>query len=304
MQVQACTTGWGGQCNGGEWDAIKVGGSGAFSDAKSFQPPLPPLTSTSVGSLQPNTAYAVRSRASNALGAGPWSAVQTCYTAGPPGARFPYEMVGAVLGGSILLLVIGIFLCWKCNLTKVLAPLLRKRDSTVRVSQFMSSDNVAMEDADPELTINPVLSAQLQRQREAQRKKKVHMLGAGLTGRSGALKRLGIILERKQPAKPDPAARARKERKDLDAFLGLEDGRAAGGGAAAQGGAAAEQGGTSGACAQQKMLKRVAILRQQDEASSQNLVTNQAQASQARSNAAARSTAKIAGHATDFSAVL
>ncbi len=48
-----------------------------------------------------------------------------------------------------------------------------------------------MEDEDPELTVNPVLAAKIQMQKDRERKKKKGVGGVG-TGRSGGLKRLNL----------------------------------------------------------------------------------------------------------------
>lgn len=147
--------------------------------------------------MLPLAPYIVRSRAANKLGWSPWSEGSiSCAT--PAVEVPPYDFVGKVvvpLSIVFAFILFCFYTCYKSNAVKVIAPRLRKkRLHGDPLSQFVSSDMTPMEEQDPELMMNPVLVARMQRAKERKRKKKLQAAGkSGATVvKSGGLARLGI----------------------------------------------------------------------------------------------------------------
>jgi len=114
----------------------------------------------------------------------------------------------------LLLLVCGGFtFYYRANMAKVIAPRLRKkRSNDDPLAAFVSSDAMPMEENDPELTMNPVLIAQMQMQKESKRKQKA---AKGIAvNKSGGLARLGIQLQRED--KVDPKVKVGRQ---MDMYL-------------------------------------------------------------------------------------
>jgi hypothetical protein len=169
--------------------------------------------------------------ACNAVGCGPASApaVELSTEALPEPFPWAFVFVPIVV---VLLAVIGCWLiAWYTDLPKVIAPKLRKKkgekSAAEVMSGFVSHDAAPMEDHDPEIVMNPVLLAKMERGKSGKGSKK-----ASGSGRVGALKHLGIVVDA-NPKGEEERARER-QMKDVDKFLtkeGVDIARSAGGGA-------------------------------------------------------------------------
>jgi len=177
--------------------------------------------------LVKETRYGVVVRARNGIGWSDWSAVTNCTTAAEEAPEFPWIAV-MVPGGLGILLLIGVVgWCWQTNKTKIIAPKLKKKDvNDEPLKDFVTHDNAAMEDNDPEVVMNPVLLARIAMEKEAKQGAK-HKKKGGL-GKTGGLARLGL---------GEVAAEKKKERpvqEQVDEFLeerGVDTQRPGGGGA-------------------------------------------------------------------------
>ena len=177
--------------------------------------------------LVKETRYGVVVRARNGIGWSDWSAVTNCTTAAEEAPEFPWIAV-MVPGGLGILLLIGVVgWCWQTNKTKIIAPKLKKKDvNDEPLKDFVTHDNAAMEDNDPEVVMNPVLLARIAMEKEAKQGAK-HKKKGGL-GKTGGLARLGL---------GEVAAEKKKEKPvqdQVDEFLqerGVDTQRPGGGGA-------------------------------------------------------------------------
>jgi len=151
-------------------------------------------------SLLPETRYNVTARAHNSLGWSGWSRPSCadcdhmCTTA--PTEKPPLNPLLFIipLVAILLCVLIVFFLHWKTNLTKILAPRLRRRQDREVIADFVSSDMTPMEEQDPELIINPIVVHKMKMERERQRRAKNKKGGTGM-GRTGGLARLNLRLE-------------------------------------------------------------------------------------------------------------
>ena len=161
------------------------------------------LTNTTAGltgPLLPHTRFNVSARAINSIGCSARSAISsTCATLPVPVLPPPplnIVVVVAPLGGFIFLLIVAF--CWYCKaqVTKIVAPKLVNRRRKDVLSEFVSSDNTASEEHDPELVINPIMVHKMKANTERQRKAKLKKIqGGGFGGgKSGGLARLGLDL--------------------------------------------------------------------------------------------------------------
>jgi len=98
---------------------------------------------------------------------------------------------------AALLLLICCVVVWRCTeLPKVLAPRTRKVEiNTDPLDDFIVKEDTAMEDLDPDLTMNPVLLAKIAIERERGLAPKKKGNAGGGRGATGGLKRLGINLD-------------------------------------------------------------------------------------------------------------
>ena len=140
-----------------------------------------------------------------ALGLSSWSENSTtCQTTGVPAPPFDYFLyvivpLVALLGCVIVGFVVHVF----TNLSKVIAPKLRRRDDKPIISEFVSSDMTPMEEHDPELVMNPILVHKMKRNEDKKRKEKLAKKAGATGGKTGGLARLGLRIDESQP-KVDP----------------------------------------------------------------------------------------------------
>ena len=173
--------------------------------------------------LWPQQEYTVLLRAHNAIGWGPWSdAGLECATIAPPTAPFPMMLLILALGGLIGALLCCMFVWWKTNLPKILAPALRKKEVNMDpFEDFVARDEDPMEDHDPDLVMNPIMLARIQLEKEAKMKKASKKIGDDAGGKSGGLKRLNFRLS-KAEAKPETKTQ-KIHMKHIDAHLKKEE---------------------------------------------------------------------------------
>ena len=158
-------------------------------------------------SLEPDAPYTVRVRARNGIG---WSAASVgvnCTASTVRAEVFPWiaVLVPTVL---VVLCLLGLVLwCYTSNVSKIFAPKLRTKviDDDV-LKDFVDDSVTAMEDADPELVMNPVLVARMQMEKESAMRGKKGKGKKGMGGnKTGGLARLGLQVsteEGKKAAKP------------------------------------------------------------------------------------------------------
>ena len=151
-----------------------------------------------------STEYAVLTRAYNALGWSAWSEPScaqcddACTTPNMPDPPLNPLFIIIPLGGLLVVVVFFFFLYWFTNLSKILAPKMRrKRDRGDPLNEFVSSDMTPMEEQDPELVINPIFIHKIKMDKERQRKQKSKK-GLGL-GKTGGLARLNLRIDDHQP---------------------------------------------------------------------------------------------------------
>jgi len=161
--------------------------------------------------LLDESVYAVSVRARNGEGWSEWTVPVNCSTTKIEKTPFPWLAVVVPIVLIVLLLIAFLVYCYRSNSTKIFAPKLRKKDpNDDPLKDFVSQDATPMEDADPELVMNPVLLARM----EMEKQKAMAMAGKGSkkkggvagAGRTGGLARLGLKVEgvegTKKAAKP------------------------------------------------------------------------------------------------------
>lgn len=138
-----------------------------------------------------------------------------------------YNWLPVALGfGTMVVLLLCCLGAWYCtDLPKVLAPRLRKmQEPPEPVADFFDKgDSAVMEDADPELSMNPVWLARMQNERAKERARKMKR-GNWVSDRPGALARLGLKIV--APAENEPlspgkggAEKGPKYLKQVDAMI-------------------------------------------------------------------------------------
>jgi len=165
--------------------------------------------------------YLVLVRARNVIGWGPWSApARDCATTPPPTPPFPMLILILVLCAVVALLILCMFIWWKTDLPKVLAPRLRKKQANMDpFEDFVGKDDNPMEDHDPDLVMNPIMLAKLQIEKESKMKKSGRKSGTD-SGKSGGLKRLGIKFDE---ATPESSKSQKFHMKQIDLHLRKEE---------------------------------------------------------------------------------
>ena len=158
-------------------------------------------------SLEPGAPYTVRVRARNGIGWSDASVGVNCTASELRGEVFPWIAVLVPTILVVLCLLGTVFWCYTSNLNKIFAPKLRMKvvDDEV-LKDFVDDSVTAMEDADPELVLNPVLVARMQMEKESAMRGKKGKGKKGMGGnKTGGLARLGLQVsteEGKKAAKP------------------------------------------------------------------------------------------------------
>ena len=143
--------------------------------------------------LSARTAYNVTVRARNGLGWSEWSDVGIGCATTRTWTYFDLLVV-------VVPLAVGLCLCcccvvvWRCTeVRKIVAPRTHKKElNTDPLEDFIVKEDTALEDLDPDLTVNPVLLAKMVLEKETYLKKKRKAAKGGATG---GLKRLGLNLD-------------------------------------------------------------------------------------------------------------
>jgi len=166
-------------------------------------------------------------RAANQLGYGPFTPDRTVASALLVGdfSNFPTTAVVAPLV-TLLVLVLICFAVWRyTDLPKVLAPRLRKiEEKEDPLEEFIVREETPMEDFDPDLTLNPVVLAKLQVEKDRQAKRKGKKGAAAAkyaTDNRGALFKLaraGFGVNETQVKKPET-----KEEKNQAGFAQIDE---------------------------------------------------------------------------------
>jgi len=169
--------------------------------------------------IEPSSEYVVTVRAYNALGWSAWSPPSvTCIARDVPVPPFNWIPVIAALGGLMVVAICIAFYCARSNLSKIIAPKLRRAEKREVLEDFVSSDMTPMEEKDPELVINPIFVHKMKQSRERERKKKVKKGGIG---KSGGLARLGLKIEERVKVEVDERV---KDMYAVDHYLERERG--------------------------------------------------------------------------------
>ena len=158
-------------------------------------------------SLEPGALYTVRVRARNGIGWSDASVGVNCTASELRGEDFPWMAVLVPTILMVLCLLGCVIWCKTSNANKIFAPKLRMKvvDDEV-LKDFVDDSVTAMEDADPELVLNPVLVARMQLEKEsAMRGKRGKGKKAGGLNKTGGLARLNLQVsaeDGKKAAKP------------------------------------------------------------------------------------------------------
>ena len=169
-------------------------------------------------SLEPGALYTVHVRARNGIGWSDASVGVNCTASELRGEDFPWmaALVPTIL--MVLCLLGCVIWCKTSNANKIFAPKLRMKvvDDEV-LKDFVDDSVTAMEDADPELVLNPVLVARMQLEKESAmrgKRARARRPGAQQDGRARAAQPASVGGGRQEGGQADDGAGGRVPRRD------------------------------------------------------------------------------------------